>query len=318
MRLAYRTAGLISRDTISRSSGERGCHEPAQDGLRRDYQTQASTVAYGNDVERERGERPVGPARLRPRVELPMGQGGLVSKQQEREPMSADEVFGTHSREESLSRAAVELRYEHVQSVTPAEGIGFGRFWAAPWPGVQDDQAGAVGMGLEPDVDVLVDAVDPGIQPDPGGGESVRGIDGLELAPHTDTGTHVLQSVMAAGSQIDRMCRARQVWPPPSAQAIGSRECQPDAVRDGPNYSLDSQRCTHAAILGGPEHSSPEQRTQCGSKEFLYQSTKPEATSTGTPTISPPGSCRRRLTRLSMLPRARIESGEPADVRARA
>ena len=52
---------------------------PAQDGLRRDNQTQASTVAFGNDVEQQRNEGPVGPAQLGSGLDLALQHGELVS-----------------------------------------------------------------------------------------------------------------------------------------------------------------------------------------------------------------------------------------------
>ena len=52
---------------------------PAQDGLRRDNQTQAPTAALGDDVEQERDEGPVSPGRLRPRVDLTLQHGELVT-----------------------------------------------------------------------------------------------------------------------------------------------------------------------------------------------------------------------------------------------
>ena len=56
---------------------------PAQDGLRRDNQTQASTVAFGNDVEQERDQCPISPAHLRSRVDLALQNGELVTWQQD-------------------------------------------------------------------------------------------------------------------------------------------------------------------------------------------------------------------------------------------
>ena len=52
---------------------------PAQDGLRRDNQTQASTVAFGNDVEQERDQCPVGPAHLGSGLDLALQHGELVA-----------------------------------------------------------------------------------------------------------------------------------------------------------------------------------------------------------------------------------------------
>jgi hypothetical protein len=52
---------------------------PAQDGLRRDDQTTASTVAFGNDVEQQRNEGPVSPAHLGSGVDLALQHGELVS-----------------------------------------------------------------------------------------------------------------------------------------------------------------------------------------------------------------------------------------------
>ena len=52
---------------------------PAQDGLRRDDQTQASTVAFADDIEHERDEGPVSPRDLRPRADLTLQHGELVA-----------------------------------------------------------------------------------------------------------------------------------------------------------------------------------------------------------------------------------------------
>jgi hypothetical protein len=56
---------------------------PAQDGLRRDNQTQAPTAALGDDVQQEREEGPISPGRLRPRVDLALRHGELVTKEQD-------------------------------------------------------------------------------------------------------------------------------------------------------------------------------------------------------------------------------------------
>ena len=52
---------------------------PAQDGLRRHDQTQASTAALRDDVEQERDEGPVSPAHVRPRVDLALQHRELVT-----------------------------------------------------------------------------------------------------------------------------------------------------------------------------------------------------------------------------------------------
>ena len=52
---------------------------PAQDGLRRDSQAQAPSVALGDAVQQERDEGPVSPAHVRPRVDLALQHGELVA-----------------------------------------------------------------------------------------------------------------------------------------------------------------------------------------------------------------------------------------------
>lgn len=52
---------------------------PALDGLRRDEQTKASTVAFADDIVHERGEGPVSPRDLRPRSDLRLQHDDLVT-----------------------------------------------------------------------------------------------------------------------------------------------------------------------------------------------------------------------------------------------
>jgi hypothetical protein len=52
---------------------------PAQDGLRRDHQTQGSTPLPRDDVQQERDEGPVSPAHLPARADLALQHDELVS-----------------------------------------------------------------------------------------------------------------------------------------------------------------------------------------------------------------------------------------------